>query len=52
MDGIDILIIVVKVVAAFALWLVSTALFIWGERRLIAQMQVRKGPNQIGRAHV
>ena len=48
MDGIDILIVVLKVVAAFALWLISTALFIWGERRLIAQMQVRKGPNRLG----
>ena len=48
MDGIDVLIIVAKVIVAFALWLVSTALLIWGERRLVAKMQSRVGPNRLG----
>jgi NADH-quinone oxidoreductase subunit H len=36
------------VIAAFALWLVSTALFIWGERRIVSKMQSRIGPNRLG----
>ncbi len=36
------------VVAAFTLWILATALTIWGERRLIAKMQTRIGPNRIG----
>jgi NADH-quinone oxidoreductase subunit H len=48
MDGIDFLILVLKVVAAFALWLVGTALLIWGERRILARMQTRHGPNRLG----
>jgi NADH-quinone oxidoreductase subunit H len=47
-DGIDFLIIVVVVVAAFGLWLISTALLIWGERRLVSKMQSRIGPNRLG----
>src|SRR5687768_12699184 len=48
MDGIDVLVIVVKAVAAFVLWLLSTALLIWGERRVVAKMQSRVGPNRLG----
>ncbi|MGH3665757.1 MAG: complex I subunit 1/NuoH family protein, partial [Egibacteraceae bacterium] len=35
-------------VAAFAVWLVSTAMLIWGERRVVAKMQTRVGPNRLG----
>jgi NADH-quinone oxidoreductase subunit H len=48
MDGIDFLITLAVVVAAFALWLISTALFIWGERRIVSKMQSRLGPNRLG----
>jgi NADH-quinone oxidoreductase subunit H len=48
MDRIDLLIIVVKAVVAFAIWLVGTAVLIWGERRLVAFMQSRLGPNRLG----
>lgn len=48
MDGIDLLITVLTVVAAFGIWLISTAVFIWGERRLVSKMQSRLGPNRLG----
>jgi NADH-quinone oxidoreductase subunit H len=44
----DFLIDLAIAVAAFALWLVSTALFIWGERRMVSKMQSRIGPNRLG----
>ena len=47
-DWVDFVIILVVVVAAFALWLISTALLIWGERRLVSKMQSRIGPNRLG----
>lgn len=48
MDAIDVAIITGKAVAAFALWLVGTAMLIWGERRLVSKMQSRIGPNRLG----
>jgi NADH-quinone oxidoreductase subunit H len=48
MDGIDLLIVVLVTVGAFALWLVGTALTIWAERRIVARMQSRPGPNRLG----
>ena len=50
MDWLDVLIIVAVAVGAFALWLVGTALLIWGERRVVAKMQSRVGPNRLGPA--
>jgi NADH-quinone oxidoreductase subunit H len=48
MDWVDFLITVLVAVGAFALWLGGTAILIWGERRLVAKMQTRIGPNRLG----
>ena len=40
--------ILVKVVAVFAALMVTTILTIWGERRVVARMQQRLGPNRCG----
>jgi NADH-quinone oxidoreductase subunit H len=42
-------VVAIKVVAAFALLLVSVMLYIWGMRKVIADMQNRIGPNNAGR---
>lgn len=48
MDWIDVAIAAVTAVVAFVIWLLSTALLIWAERRVISKMQTRIGPNRLG----
>ena len=48
MDWIDVVIAAVTAVVAFVIWLLSTALLIWAERRVISKMQTRIGPNRLG----
>lgn len=47
-DWVDFLLVLGVVIAAFVLWLLSTAMLIWGERRLVSKMQSRIGPNRLG----
>ena len=42
-------IITVKAVIVFAVCVVLTIMSVWGERRLVARMQMRVGPNRVGK---
>lgn len=48
MDAVDVWLTIAVAVGAFALWLIGTALLIWAERRVVAKMQTRVGPNRLG----
>jgi NADH:ubiquinone oxidoreductase subunit H len=47
-DWIEVLIVAVKVVVAFGFLLVATLLLIWAERKILADMQNRVGPDRAG----
>ena len=47
-DWVDVAITVAVVLGAWVLWLLSTAMLIWGERRIVSFMQSRVGPNRLG----
>lgn len=48
MEAGDVAAMAVVALMAFGLWLTTTALLIWGERRVVAKMQTRVGPNRLG----
>ncbi|MDH3308866.1 MAG: NADH-quinone oxidoreductase subunit NuoH [Acidimicrobiia bacterium] len=48
MDTVDIVIVLAKAVAAFALLMVVTVLLVWAERKIVADMQNRLGPMRAG----
>lgn len=48
MEAGDVLATAVVAMLAFGLWLTVTALLIWAERRVVAKMQTRVGPNRLG----
>ncbi|MDP8977302.1 MAG: NADH-quinone oxidoreductase subunit NuoH [Actinomycetota bacterium] len=48
MDLVDVGLTFAVAANAFSLWLGATALLIWGERRILAKMQTRVGPNRLG----
>ena len=48
MDGIDFLIVVVRVLMAFVLLLVLTIVNVWAERKVVADFQNRIGPDRAG----
>jgi NADH-quinone oxidoreductase subunit H len=48
MDWLDVVIIAIKVLVVFGFLLVSVMMTIWVERRIVAFMQQRHGPNRVG----
>ena len=44
----DVFILLVKVVGVFAFLMVAVMLTVWIERRVVAFMQTRVGPNRVG----
>ena len=48
MDGIDLLIVVARVLVVFVILLGTTILNVWIERKVLAKMQNRVGPNRAG----
>ncbi len=48
MDWVEVLIALAKVVAVFALLVVVVLLLVWGERKIVADMQSRVGPDRAG----